>query len=83
VIELHDVDVRLGPGESLVCFTDGIIERHQGRTFFDEAGIAAVLADVSDTDAPTIAARIEQAARGLFSDSPQDDMAVLVVRVPR
>jgi serine phosphatase RsbU (regulator of sigma subunit) len=83
VIELHDVDLRLGPGESLVCFTDGIIERHQGRTFFDEAGIAAVLADVADTDAPTIAARIEQAARGLFSDSPQDDMAVLVVRVPR
>jgi PAS domain S-box-containing protein len=82
-IDLHDVRLHLAPGESLVCFTDGIVERHQGRCFFDEAGIAAVLSDVADADAPTIAARIEQKARGLFADDPHDDMAVLVVRVPR
>ncbi|HEX3621312.1 MAG TPA: SpoIIE family protein phosphatase [Acidimicrobiales bacterium] len=84
-IELHDVLLELGPGESLVCFTDGIIERHQGRTFFDEAGIAKVLAEAAaaHADAATIAARIEQEARNLFADKPQDDMAVLVVRVPR
>src|SRR5206468_1053475 len=42
-IELFDVDVHLAPGESLVCFTDGIVERHQGRHFFDERGVAATL----------------------------------------
>ena len=85
VIELHDVAVHLDPGEALVCFTDGIVERHQGRLFFDEAGVATALraAVAADSDAATIAARIEQDARTLFADRPHDDMAVLVARVPR
>jgi sigma-B regulation protein RsbU (phosphoserine phosphatase) len=81
-IRLHDVDVELGPGEALVCFTDGIVERHQGRQFFEESGIAKVMRDAAGMDAATLAARIEQEARNLFPDKPHDDMAVLVVRVP-
>jgi serine phosphatase RsbU (regulator of sigma subunit) len=81
-IELYDVDVELEAGESLVCFTDGIVERHRGREFFDESGISKVLLDASGCDAATLAARIEQAARSLFADNPHDDMAVLVARVP-
>ncbi len=81
-IELHDVEVELGPGDSLVCFTDGIVERHHGRKFFDEDGIAKVLSAAAGSDAATLASRIEQEARNLFDDSPHDDMAVLVARVP-
>jgi serine phosphatase RsbU (regulator of sigma subunit) len=65
-----------------VCFTDGIVERHRGRQFFDESGIAGVLHTSAGSDAATLAARIEQEARGLFADNPHDDMAVLVARVP-
>jgi len=87
-VELHDVTLRLGPGDSLVCFTDGIVERHQGRLFLDDTGLADVLAGMTDTagsgpDAATMAARVEQEVRNLFSDEPHDDMAVLVLRVPR
>jgi PAS domain S-box-containing protein len=81
-IELHDVDFELGPGDALVCFTDGIVERHRGREFFEEAGIARVLAAAAGADAATLAARIEDEARNLFADNPHDDMAVLIVRVP-
>jgi PAS domain S-box-containing protein len=81
-VELHDVEIELGPGDALVCFTDGIVERHRGRDFFDETGIARVLREVGGADAATIAARIEHEARNLFADSPHDDMAVLVARVP-
>jgi len=81
-VELHDVEAALDPGDALVCFTDGIVERHRGREFFDESGIAAVLREAGGADAATLAARIEMEARNLFSDSPHDDMAVLVARVP-
>ncbi len=81
-IELHDVEVELGPGDALACFTDGVVERHQGRAYFDEAGIAAVLREFAGSDAATLAARIEHEARDLFADNPHDDMAVLVARVP-
>ena len=82
-IDLYDVFLGLAPGESLVCFTDGIVERHQGRDFFDEAGIATVLAGIGDADAAAVAARVEQEARNRFAGNPHDDMAVLVARVPR
>ena len=81
-IELHDVEIELGPGDALVCFTDGIVERHRGREFFEEIGIAKVLAAAAGTDAATLAARIEDEARNLFADNPHDDMAVLIARVP-
>jgi PAS domain S-box-containing protein len=81
-IELHDVELELGPGDALVCFTDGIVERHQGRRFFEERGIAEVLRRAPGADAATLAALIEQEARNLFPDKPHDDMAVLAVRVP-
>ncbi len=81
-IELHDVDVDLGAGDALVCFTDGIVERHRGREFFEETGIAAVIRAAGPVDAATLAARIEDEARNLFSDKPHDDMAVLIARVP-
>ncbi len=80
-VDLSDVAFELGPGDALVCFTDGIVERHRGREFFDERGVERVLADSAGADAATLAARIEQEARIFFDDKPHDDMAVLVVRV--
>ena len=81
-IELYDVEFDLGPGDALVCFTDGIVERHRGREFFEEIGIAKVLGTAAGADAATLAARIEEEARNLFADNPHDDMAVLIARVP-
>jgi serine phosphatase RsbU (regulator of sigma subunit) len=81
-VELHEAGVRLGRGDALVCFTDGIVERHEGRSFFEERGIAGVLAGAAGADAATLAARIEQEARDLFPGKPHDDKAVLVLRVP-
>jgi serine phosphatase RsbU (regulator of sigma subunit) len=45
-VELHDVTVTLAAGDALVTFTGGIVERHQGRRFLVDDGVAAVMAVV-------------------------------------
>ena len=81
-LDLHDVDVDLGPGDVLVFFTDGIVERHEGARFFDDDGLTEVVRSVRGLAAPAIAVAIEEAARAFVDGEPRDDMAVVVLRVP-
>ncbi|MDQ2826973.1 MAG: SpoIIE family protein phosphatase, partial [Actinomycetota bacterium] len=79
---LSDEEHHLGPGESLILYTDGITERHTGEAFFGEEGIEDVLAASAGLTADEIAGRLEEAARRFVKGRPSDDMAVVVVRVP-
>ena len=81
-LDLDDTVVELGPGDALVAFTDGITERHRGLRQFGEEGIVAVLRSTGEGDAATVAARVEEAARTFVEGAVDDDMAVVVVRVP-
>jgi PAS domain S-box-containing protein len=81
-VELTDVSAHLGRGDLLVSFTDGIVERHEGRRFFEEDGVATVLRASQGLTADCVAAAIEAAARRFVAGEPRDDMAVVVVRVP-
>jgi serine phosphatase RsbU (regulator of sigma subunit) len=80
-VDLRDVSVHLGPGDTFVSFTDGIVERHQGDRFFESDGVAAVLRASGELTADAVAAAIERTARRFVDGEPRDDMAVLVVRV--
>jgi sigma-B regulation protein RsbU (phosphoserine phosphatase) len=82
-INLPEVDVELQPGSTLVCFTDGVSECHDGPRFFDEEGMANVLAAAAGP-AQQVVADIETAARTFTPDGViRDDLAILAVRVPR
>jgi PAS domain S-box-containing protein len=81
-VDADDVDVELGPGDSLVLFTDGVTERHAGRRFFDEEALASVLSRCAGFTAATVAERVETAARAYVEDERRDDLALFVVRVP-
>ncbi|MGQ0520890.1 MAG: SpoIIE family protein phosphatase [Actinomycetota bacterium] len=81
-VALTEVEVHLGPGDLLVAFTDGITERHRGRRQFGDEGIAAVLAGIGDAGAAAVAERVEEAATDFVDGAPDDDMAIMVVRVP-
>lgn len=79
---LTDAVVELRAGDSFVLYTDGVTERHEGRRFFDEDGLAAVLSRCTGFTASVLAERIETASRAYLEDAPRDDLAVVVVRAP-
>jgi len=71
-------DAHLGPGDVLVLFTDGLIERRD-RTLRD--GLDA-LAEVGARTAGSDAAGVGEELLSRLADEPEDDVAVVVVRVP-
>jgi serine phosphatase RsbU (regulator of sigma subunit) len=78
---LEDRSLVLGRGDTLVFFTDGVIEpRGPGETI-DEARLAELVAACAGRGADAVAAEIERAALSSHGGRPRDDIAVLVLRV--
>jgi PAS domain S-box-containing protein len=75
-----DHSVSLRPGDTLVFYTDGVIEGRDGAAL-EEAGLRHLLAACAGEGADAIAARVEDAALSASGGSPRDDIAVLVLRV--
>ncbi|HZB06961.1 MAG TPA: SpoIIE family protein phosphatase [Thermoleophilaceae bacterium] len=79
---LEDEAVTLEPGDSLVFYTDGVIENRMGSDgVLDERRLAELVATCSGEGADAIASRIEEAAVLSQGGRPKDDIAVLVLRV--
>ncbi|HET8822093.1 MAG TPA: SpoIIE family protein phosphatase [Thermoleophilaceae bacterium] len=79
---LEDEAVTLHPGDSLVFYTDGVIENRLGSDgVLDERRLAELVATCSGGGADAIASRIEEAAVLSQGGRPKDDIAVLVLRV--
>ncbi|HKP20435.1 MAG TPA: SpoIIE family protein phosphatase [Thermoleophilaceae bacterium] len=79
---LDDYAVTLEPGDSLVFYTDGVIESRAGSDgVLDERRLAELVATCAGRDPDAIAARIEDAAVMSQNGRPKDDIAVLVLRV--
>ena len=81
--QLHDVQVDLEAGETIVMFTDGVTEEHgkdPGDIFGDERLSQVLLGAVGET-AEGIVRRIEEAVRSFQPNELRDDLAVLALRV--
>jgi serine phosphatase RsbU (regulator of sigma subunit) len=80
-VSLTDTVVHLDPGEALVCYTDGLIDRRRGRSrAFGEEGVVKALYQGKGLSAPELASLIESEAVAFVDDDPTDDMAVLTLR---
>jgi sigma-B regulation protein RsbU (phosphoserine phosphatase) len=78
-----EVRVGLGPGDSLVFYTDGVTEaRNTHGELFGEQRLLHLLNDCTSRNGEQIAHRIVEAAKAFSSGTRTDDLAVLVVRVP-
>ncbi len=79
---LDDYLVTLDPGDSLVFYTDGVIEsRANSNGVLDERRLGELLATCAGRGPDAIAARIEDAAVMSQNGRPRDDIAVLVLHV--
>jgi PAS domain S-box-containing protein len=81
-IELDVVQVELAPGSALICFTDGVTEGRGEGGMFGDGPLGAVLAACAGRDADGIAEAVTRAALDFQGGRTQDDLALLVLRVP-
>lgn len=83
--EIQPVDERvgLGPGDALVLYTDGITEaRNLTGEPFGEERLLTTLRELTGASAAAIADGIVEEARQFSGERFDDDVAIVVVRVP-
>jgi len=80
--DLEDRAVTLAAGDTLVFYTDGVIEsRASSNGVLDERRLAELVATCAGRGPDTIAAMVEEAAVLSQNGHPKDDIAVLVLRI--
>lgn len=70
--------IRLGPGDTLVFYTDGVIETRRGDDLFGEHRLIATLAELANPSAEAAVSAIG-AAVDTFATETTDDVAVLAI----
>jgi serine phosphatase RsbU (regulator of sigma subunit) len=79
--DLVDVPVKLRPGDAIVFYTDGIIERFERAGRGGDAQLVALLWETEGSEAERIADRIYDEASVGDGEQPMDDMALVVLGV--
>jgi sigma-B regulation protein RsbU (phosphoserine phosphatase) len=82
IAEYHDRDVLLSPGAQIVLYTDGVCEARREKEFYGEDRLRALIASRADSAAATTNAVLDDVLT-FQSGQPRDDIAVVVLRLPR
>jgi len=77
--QYETLEDRLGPGDKLVLYTDGILEARRGADIFDMQGIQRALTECGHRTGDQVAAGLLSAARDWAEGELRDDIAILVV----
>ncbi|MFN2611416.1 MAG: PP2C family protein-serine/threonine phosphatase, partial [Actinomycetota bacterium] len=80
---LSEQIIRLAPGDSLVLFTDGVIEARGTEGELEEGGLRELLRSLRGSSATKLATKIERKALDIQKGKPHDDIAVLVIKAQR
>ncbi len=81
--ELHDVRLRLQPGDCLVMFSDGVTEARRGHEAFGDHRLPELLGQLAAKPAGHVVHEVVTAVRTFSrNESARDDVAVLALAVP-
>ena len=72
--------IPLGPGDTLVFYTDGVTERRRQGELFGVERLRDAAAPLAGYPADVVAARLRSTALAFSSEPPRDDIAILVLR---
>jgi sigma-B regulation protein RsbU (phosphoserine phosphatase) len=79
--DLHDHDVDLSEGQSILLYTDGVTEGRRGREFFGEARLIEVVAENAGSAAGLVHSALV-AVLDFQSGHARDDVALVGISVP-
>jgi len=79
---LDVVEIRLGPGDVFVAFTDGYLEGRSADGRFADDLLAMTLMNSTAATAAELVGELEAAVLGFCAGAPRDDMALLAVKLP-
>jgi serine phosphatase RsbU (regulator of sigma subunit) len=79
--EIHATELDLAPGDTLVLYTDGVIEASPLDDRFGPEALTRFVAGCRGHTAPAIARSIEQRVLEIGGGTVRDDVAVVVLRV--
>jgi sigma-B regulation protein RsbU (phosphoserine phosphatase) len=78
---IADVPVVLGPGDSLVLYTDGVTEARRGDDFFGEARLRAAIERHAGS-ATSVTEGVLREVLEFQAGDARDDIAIVTLRVP-
>ncbi|MFI5589757.1 SpoIIE family protein phosphatase [Amycolatopsis sp. NPDC051758] len=85
-IESVSADITLGPGETCLLYTDGIVEAKGGPlgdAMFGEERLRQIVAECANMPADAVVERVQMVASQWIGRGAHDDMAVLAITAPR
>ena len=79
-LDVEEVTVELGPGESLLLYTDGVVDPGRTAPVPPEDRLAEFVGLAGGLDADLMASRILRHAAGFHAGPREDDAALLIIR---
>jgi anti-sigma regulatory factor (Ser/Thr protein kinase) len=80
--DLVDTQLDLGPGETLVLYTDGLLDARSPSGIWGEDLLESVLAGGGELETDELAEALARSVMELSEGAPRDDVAILVLRMP-